>query len=70
MMTLAHVYACVCVLCECVCVCVFEPTQPPQREFNYDMGTSDLKKKKNPPEFGQQWLISVCLASVKVVKRS
>ena len=47
MMTLAHVYACVCVLCVwvCVCVCVFEPTQPPQREFNYDMGTSDLKKK-------------------------
>lgn len=60
--------ACVCF----VCVCVFEPTQPLQREFNYDMDSRIKKKKekKNRPEFGQQWHISVCLASAKVVKRS
>lgn len=53
-MTLAHVYVCVCV---CVCaLCVFEPTQPLQREFNYDMDSRIKKKKekKNRPEFGQQ----------------
>ena len=44
--TRARVCVRVSVLCVCLCMCVFEPTQPLQREFNYDMGSRIKKKKK------------------------
>ena len=44
--TRARVCVRVSVLCVCLCMCVFEPTQPLQREFNYDMGSRIKKKRK------------------------